>query len=186
MFHLTFHSKLRILCILTLGPIIRITGLRFKNLFSARVENIGAKKNYFKYSKSQRKFIKFGLNKFFWQSAILLSLHLQLYGIISILKWNIRVLSYLSCKRNIVLKKTKYIKARKLCRKKYLCGFVLQKELTLGGERCSAQMLQITTAARALRWTRKTIHASFPKRCLKFVRLSMKFWAQDIYICQDI
>ena len=47
-------------------------------------------------------------------------------------------------------KKTKYIKAQKLCRKKDLCGFVLQKELTLGGERCSVQMLQITTDARTL------------------------------------
>ena len=93
-----------------------------------------------------------------WQSAILLLLHLQLYGIISIFKLhqakqNIRVLSYLSRKRNIALKKkqTKYIKAQNLCRKtKDLRGFVLQKELTLGGKRCSALMLQVTASARTL------------------------------------
>ena len=41
-----------------------------------------------------------------WQSEVVLSLHLQLYGIISIFKLhqakqNIRVLSYLSCKRSV-------------------------------------------------------------------------------------
>ena len=78
---------------------------------------------------------KFLLKQLLWQSAILLSLHLRLYGIISIFKLhqakqNIKVLSYLSRKRNIILKKTKYIKARNLHRKKDLCGFVLQKERT--------------------------------------------------------
>ena len=53
---------------------------------------------------------KLWLKQILWQSAILLlSLHLQLYGIISIFKLhqakqNIRVLSYSSRKRNIVLK----------------------------------------------------------------------------------
>ena len=66
---------------------------------------------------------KLWIKQLLWQSAILLSLHLQLYGIISIFKLhqakqNIRVLSYLSHKRNTILKKTKYIKARNLCRKK--------------------------------------------------------------------
>ena len=85
---------------------------------------------------------KLWLKQLRWQSAILFSLHLQVYGLISVFKLHQakqdnRVLSYFSRKRNIVLKKRKYIKARNLCRKKkHLCGFVLQKELTLDGERC--------------------------------------------------
>ena len=56
---------------------------------------------------------KLWLKQHLWQSAILLLLHLQLYEIISIFKihqakQNIRALPYLSRKRNIVLKKTKY------------------------------------------------------------------------------
>ena len=67
---------------------------------------------------------KLGLIQLLWQSAILLSLHLSLHGIMNIFKLhqakqNIRVLK----------KKTKYIKARNL-RKKDLCGFVFQKERT--------------------------------------------------------
>ena len=85
---------------------------------------------------------KLWLKQLRWQSAILFSLHLQVYGLISIFKLHQakqdnRVLSYLSRKINIVLKKRKHIKSRNLCRKKnHLCGFVLQKELTLDGKRC--------------------------------------------------
>ena len=84
---------------------------------------------------------KLWLKQLRWQSAILFSLHLQVYGLISIFKLHQakqdnRVLSYLSRKRNIVLKKRKYIKARNYVEKKHFCGFILQKELTLDGERC--------------------------------------------------
>ena len=83
---------------------------------------------------------KLWLKQLLWQSAILLlSLHIQFYVIISLFKLhkakqNIRVLSYLSRKWNILLKKTNYKKAQNVCRKKDLCEFVLQKELTLGGK----------------------------------------------------
>ena len=58
---------------------------------------------------------KLWVKKVLWQSVILLLLHLQLYGIISIFKLhhakeNIRVLSHLSRMRSIVQNKTKYIK----------------------------------------------------------------------------
>ena len=77
------------------------------------------------------------LKQLLWQSAISLSLHLQLYGIISIFKLhqakqNIRVLSYLSRKRNIVLKETKYTKARNLCRKKIFVDSFCRKNTWWG------------------------------------------------------
>ena len=76
---------------------------------------------------------KFLLKQLLWQSAILLSLHLRLYGIISIFKLhqakqNIKVLSYLSRKRNIILKKTKYIKARTYIEKKIFVGSFCRKK----------------------------------------------------------
>ena len=40
-------------------------------------------------------------------------------------------------------------------RQKDFCGFVLQKELTVGRERCLAAMLQITAGVRTLGWTWK-------------------------------
>ena len=66
---------------------------------------------------------KLWFKQLLWQSEILSLLHLQLYGVISIfklhqVKQNISALSCLSCRRNIVLKKTKYIKTENLCRKK--------------------------------------------------------------------
>ena len=66
---------------------------------------------------------KLWLKQLRWRSAILFSLHLQVYGLISIFKLyqakqDNRVLSYLSRKINIVLKKRKHIKSRNLCRKK--------------------------------------------------------------------
>ena len=66
---------------------------------------------------------KLWLKQLRWQSAILFSLQLQVYGHITIFKLHQaeqdnRVLSYFSRKRNIVLKKRKYIKARNYVEKK--------------------------------------------------------------------
>ena len=100
---------------------------------------------------------KLWVKKVLWQSVILLLLHLQLYGIISIFKLH-------HAKENIksfII----FITHEKYCTEqdkihKDLYGPILQKEPTIGGKRCSALMLQITSCTKTLGRTRKIFWVS--------------------------
>ena len=71
-----------------------------------------------------------------------------------LLTWT-TVLSYLPRKRNILLKKTKYIKPRNLLWKKRSFWVSFAERTDTWWPQCSAPMLQITACARTLGWTRK-------------------------------